>query len=277
MSSPDANDPDALDMEALLLQARAAVIRIKAELAPVLAERLTAGVLAELAARSAEARVTAPAEEAARIAAELTAVAERGALASAAVSSADVTARLDARVRAAACAEESEHLSALLRDAAARAAAARSEAAAARREAGRTAALSDEAAGAIENPLSSPLGEDTAAYAAFMVRSGMWMSDPRSPVARQLVTEMLGPSGVGAQLQRDAISAYLAGDPAALAAGGTDRLPDGRTVTHRPGRPPLVSQPRLSGDQAAAAMSAVPQVPGDALSRARSAASDVIS
>jgi len=140
----------------------------------------------------------------------------------------------------------------------ARANAARLSAVAARREADRTAALSAEAAEAIESPLSHPLGEATTAYQSFLVHSGLWLSDPKSALARSLLLELMGPSGVGAQVQKDAIAAYLAGDPAALAAGGVDRLPDGTTVTRRPGRPSIVGRPRLSGAQAQAIMDAVP-------------------
>lgn len=269
--------PDELDTRALFLQAQAATIRVKSELAPVYAFRLSQYIEAEVAAVLAERAVAEPTAETDRLRSELAGVSGRAQLASVKAGSADWSARVDAHAEVAACEQETANLSERLREAQARLSVARAAANVARREADCAASLSAEAADALGNPLSHPLARATQAYQSFLIHSGLWMSQPKSATARQLVTDLLGPTGVGGQVQRDAIAAYLAGDPVALAAGGTDTLPDGRTVTRRPGVPSIVGRPRMSGQQARSAMDAVPQVPGDAWERARSASRDVIS
>jgi hypothetical protein len=184
-----------------------------------------------------------PDAEVQRVKAEMKTVSERAALASRAVSSPDVSARLDARVDLAACGEELEALSLSLSDAQARAHAARTAARAARRDADRALSLTTEAAEALEQPLTHPLAEATEAHTAWFVHSGLWLTDPSSAVTHSLVKQLLGPTGVGEEVQRDAIAAYVAEDPSARRAGGVDRLPDGSSVAHAPGRPSLVSRP----------------------------------
>lgn len=266
---------DELDAAATILRARAAVIRIEAELKPLLVAGVAETVLAEILARDAEAACEAPDAEAARLRAELAEVSGRALSAAGSLESDDLSARLDARIAVAACAEEAEHLTGLLRKAQAGADSARLAASVARREAKRAAGSAAQVAAAIENPLTSDLGTATEAYRDWLVNSGMWLSDPRSEIARALITDLLGPSGVGREIQEEAIRAYLDGHPAALSAGGTDTLPSGSTVTHAPGRPSLVSRPRLSPAQAEAAMRPIPALPGDAYARAHAAGWDV--
>ena len=77
-----------------------------------------------------------------------------------------------------------------------------------------------------------------------------------------MLTQFLGPSGLGRQIQMHGIKAYLQGDPAARAVGGTDVTADGHTVTHSPGAPSLVTRnPRLSGQEAREAAVTIPEPP----------------
>lgn len=272
------NDPDALDVQAAILQAKSAMIRITGELAAIYAERLTAAVTAEAARVQAEADCAKPEARVERISLEVSEVEHRARLAASAIASPDVHNRLDARLRAAACQAELESLTAKLNEARADAATARTALRLAELEAERTKAATAEVMQAIENPLTSELGQSTTGYFRWFIGSGMYMSEPKSPITRALIEKMLGPSGIGAQVQKDAINAYLSGDPRALAAGGVDVTSDGHTVIRSPGAPPIVTRnPRMSGHQAAGSMDAVPQVPGDAWARAQSAAQGMIS
>jgi hypothetical protein len=60
-------------------------------------------------------------------------------------------------------------------------------------------------------------------------------------------------SGIGAELEKQAMEAYRAGDPAALAVGGnTHPWPDGTTLVAQPGKAPVVSTGQATRGQIAA-------------------------
>ncbi len=252
---------DAMDGEAMILQAKAAMIRITAELTPVFSARLTDAVAAEIERQNAEAARKVPASVAERISRELAEVESRAAQAAAAVRSHDVNDRISGRVQVAACEAERESLTAKLNAARGEAASAQTAFRLAELRVKHAYAMATAALDGMHNPLTSPVGQATEAYSRWLADSGMWRNDPTCSTARELVREYLGPSGIGREIQREAIAAYISGDPLALAAGGTDHLPSGSEVRHAPGIPPLVSGHRMSAHEAAEAAQPLPPAP----------------
>ena len=75
------------------------------------------------------------------------------------------------------------------------------------------------------SPASS--GRATAPHRQYLLGTGLWCGSD-SPEARQIIKDAATDSGIGAQLQEDAIRAYCAGDHRALGVGGTTSA--GRTA-----------------------------------------------
>ena|SRR5689334_9673579 len=89
------------------------------------------------------------------------------------------------------------------------------------------------------------------------------MGTPRLAGCPEPAHVLLAKSGIGAEIATQAIEAYRAGDPSALAAGGnTRRFDDGRTLIHEPGKPPVVYQGlAMSGELAALPPAALADTP----------------
>jgi hypothetical protein len=109
-------------------------------------------------------------------------------------------------------------------------------------------------------PFASDAGCATPPYKTFVGHSGLWIESD-SAVTRELVMGWLRRSGVGEEIERRAVEAYLAGNPALQAIGGTKRFPDGSTLINPPGAPPVVLHGQATpGDLATAPV--VPVTPG---------------
>jgi hypothetical protein len=112
-----------------------------------------------------------------------------------------------------------------------------------------------EAAG---DPFGHPRAQQTDAYGVRMFRifPEVLVAPPGPdsdwPGAVSAMKLALGMSGLGADLERNAIRAEAAGVPAARAVStGVKRLPSGQTVITEPGKPPVVYQGRAdAGDLA---------------------------
>jgi hypothetical protein len=114
---------------------------------------------------------------------------------------------------------------------------------------------------AIAFPFASPLGKATAPYVRWQLDTGTWFR-AGGATSRDIIMEALRQTGIGAQVERNAITAYLAGHPAALEAGGNiKRWGDGTTLTHTPDGVDIVTQGQATREQLAQ-VPAVPVVPG---------------
>ncbi len=110
---------------------------------------------------------------------------------------------------------------------------------------------------AAEFPFVSDIGKATGGYMRFMLATGSWFHST-GPEARAIVLEALRLTGIGAEVERNAIGAYISGDPAARSIGtSTKRWPDGTTLIHTPGGADIVT----TGRATAADLSAAPAVP----------------
>ena len=82
-------------------------------------------------------------------------------------------------------------------------------------------------------PFVTELGKATEPYRQYLLGTGTWYSS-RSQDARELVMKHLRSTNLGHELQVQAIQAYLAGHPDALAVGGNVKhFADGTTITTR--------------------------------------------
>jgi hypothetical protein len=111
---------------------------------------------------------------------------------------------------------------------------------------------------AAADPLGHRRARDTDGYGMRMARIFPEVlaagPGPDWPEAVAAMKAALRISGIGEQVQVEAIAAYAAGDPAARAIGtGAKRLPGGQTVITEPGKPPVVYQGRASAGELAAA------------------------
>jgi hypothetical protein len=78
---------------------------------------------------------------------------------------------------------------------------------------------------AIKYPFITDRGQGTEAWRTYLLRTGMW-NDQDSPVSRAIVDAYLRRTGYGETLERNAIRAYLAGDPRARSAGDVKHFGD---------------------------------------------------
>lgn len=114
---------------------------------------------------------------------------------------------------------------------------------------------------AIAFPFTSELGKATEPYRQYLLGTGTWYSS-RSQDARELVMKHLRSTNLGHELQVQAIQAYLAGHPDALAVGGNvKRFADGTTITHPANGPDIVTGAQPT-PESLAAVPGVPQTPG---------------
>ena len=113
---------------------------------------------------------------------------------------------------------------------------------------------------AIKVPFASGLGMATRAYLRYLRATGGWLGES-SPEAEKIARAHLKESGLGRRVQEDAINAYLDGDPDALRVGHTKTWPDGTSMLHRAGQPPVVYQGRATPQDLASAP-VVNTVPG---------------
>jgi hypothetical protein len=233
------------------LEAEADSLLIGADLSDA-AREILADLEKTQAARDAAAEAITPVREVVdRLRAELADCEQRAGNAATVINDdMDLTARIEARSLKAAFAEETaaltdrirvierEALSPLQQDLAAAHAAER--------------LVNGEAAdimAAAEDPFTHPRARQTSGWAMRMSRR--WGEvlltgdehDPGWKDARVSLMAALRASGIGEAIEKQAIEAYRAGDPAALAVGGnTHRWPDGTTLVSQPGQPPVVSQ-----------------------------------
>jgi hypothetical protein len=127
---------------------------------------------------------------------------------------------------------------------------------------------------AIELPFATGLGMATGPYARYLRATGEWLGE-NSPEAEKIARAHLEESGYGRRLQEDAINAYLDGDPAARQIGHTKTWPDGTSMIHRDGQPPVVFQGRVTAQDLAhgPVVNPVPGPPGaDVIGGLRNAA-----
>ena len=140
---------------------------------------------------------------------------------------------------------------------------------------------------AIAEPWATERGRNTDAYRVFSLRSGLW-AESDGPVARGIVDTYLR-RGYGAQLERNAIKAYLAGDPRARSAGDVKHFGDHTlintgdvpVVAHgaaQPGwdsnRPPVPQQAPTGEQVMSGARTGVGQMPASTVTKARTASVD---
>jgi hypothetical protein len=163
--------------------------------------------------------------------------------------------RLHGRITRAACAEESSELRARIAEAERDAGPFRAAVATASRELSVTQGLVSHYEDGLADPFGSDAGRSTSGYYLAQLLSGGWKDSPRSAVSRSIIWDVVGPSGVAAELQRDAIVAYISGDPAARDLGEVQRLESGTTLTRLADGTVITSRPRLSPQQAAEATS----------------------
>ena len=113
---------------------------------------------------------------------------------------------------------------------------------------------------AIKAPFATGLGMATGPYMRYLRATGVWLGES-SPEAEKIARAHLKESGLGRRVQEDAINAYLDGDPDAQRVGHTKTWPDGTSMLHRAGQPPVVYQGRATPQDLAAAP-VVHTVPG---------------
>jgi len=248
--------------QARALVNEAAVMLITADLS---AEAATAAeqLAAARADREAAEQAIAPVQDTlAQLEAELTDCQQRAANINTVISDdMDLTARIEARSLKAAFAGETADLKArmtMIRQ---------TMLAPLGAELGRARAAEDKASieatalvNAADDPLSHPRARRTEGYTIWMAHRALEVlatGEPRHPdwpAARSQLMAVLRSSGIGAEVEKRAIEAYRAGDPAALAvAGTTQHLANGQTVIAEPGKPPVVYDGRATRQQLAAA------------------------
>ena len=198
-----------LDAQAMVMQAQAAMIRIKLELVPLITARMTDAIMAESERQQAEAATQPPVAAAERLSLELAELDSIARRADIALCSPDVLEKVRGVERAAACEAVRAELAGKLDDARARVAAARTAKRHAEIRAEVAQAAVARAVDGLRSPLTSDAGVSTEAYKDWMISSGMWRNDPRSDISRELIQDMAVASGIAAQMQRDAIMAYL--------------------------------------------------------------------
>jgi hypothetical protein len=106
---------------------------------------------------------------------------------------------------------------------------------------------------AVKAPFLAEAGTRTPQWVPYQLYTGFWFHDLSSATSKAILLKALKDSGLGAEIERRAIEAYRAGDPAAVAVGGnTTRLPDGDTVITSPDGPPVVYHGRATPAEVAA-------------------------
>jgi hypothetical protein len=135
----------------------------------------------------------------------------------------------------------------------------------AQRDADRAASAAAGLEAASEAPFTHPRATRTLGYQVWLghhvmeILSGGDERHPGWPEAKRQAMSMLAASGLGQFIERRAILAERAGDPAAKAiAGSTQHLASGQTVISEPGRPAVVYE---SGRATAAQLREAPAAP----------------
>ena len=116
---------------------------------------------------------------------------------------------------------------------------------------------------AITEPFAHQRGMGTEAFRVFSLRTGLW-HESDGPIGRGIVDSYLRRTGYGETIERRAIAAYIAGDPAARQAGDTKTWADGTSLIRTQDGPPIVMNGRARPEDLAAA----PPVPSPAPSGA---------
>ena len=185
-------------------------------------------------------------ELAARLQGELEACQRHAAGLQAASDDDDVAARIRARSDRAAVAEESEAIRLRLESAHRAAEPAENAARQADHDLARTRADLASLDRGIKEPWATERGRDTAAYRVLALRTGLW-AESDGPTARAIVDSYLR-RGYGAQLERNAIAAYQAGQ--VRDAGDTKTWPNGQALINTGDVPVVVNGQAQPGDLA---------------------------
>jgi tetratricopeptide (TPR) repeat protein len=237
--------------EAADLAAEADVMLLRADLADAAAKILGDLEQKEAATAAAREALTEPLATLAGLEAELAECQRRaGNIATVIGDDMDMAARVEARSLRLAFAEEGEHLAAKVTDYR-NTAVAPLQAGLRAAEDGETLArqLASYVVEADADPLHHELGRAMPSYALRMARR--WgetiitgnAKDPEYAEAIQWLKTALRTSGVGEQVQVDAIQAWLAGDPVARSVNpGTKTWPDGTKLIASPDGPPVVTR-----------------------------------
>jgi hypothetical protein len=237
--------------EAADLAAEADVMLLRADLADAAAKILGDLEAKEAATAAAREALTGPLARLAGLEAELAECQRRAAnITTVITDDMDMAARVEARSLRLAFAEEGEHLAAKVTE--------YRNTAVAPLQAGLRAAedaetlaqqLANYVLEADADPLHHELGQAMPSYALRMARR--WgetviagdKEDPEYGEAVKWLKTALRVSGVGEQVQVDAIQAWLAGDPAARSVNpGTKTWPDGTKLITSPDGPPIVTR-----------------------------------
>ena len=250
------SDPSGLtlDEHAAILEALAIVLQVcqGAARRTLEAERPAADAyVAWTAERAAERRTAAqPGNEVvAALQAELDDAVAYGAGLQAAAGTDDVRARIRARAERASADAVMEEIRARITDAQRRSDPYTDAARQAEQDHQRARADLDDLDHAIRFPFITNRGQATPAWSTYLRRTGM-VFDQDSPAARTIIRGFLERTGMGAELEGHAIAAYLAGDPAARAAGDTKTWAGGITsLVRNADGPPVVMNGRATPEQ----------------------------
>lgn len=232
VSADQANNPTGLTLEehSTILDAMTVVLAVTQEAArrTLQAERPALEAEVTLAEQRASEALTAAEpgrETVARLEAELEACQQRAAELQAASDDDDLSVRLDARTWRLAVEQETEALQGRLQRAHRAADPAANTLRQAENDLNRARAELASLDAAIELPFAHPRGQATEAHRVYSLRTGLW-AESDGETARSIVDDYLRRSGYGADLERNAIRAYLAGDPRARSAGDVKHFAD---------------------------------------------------
>jgi hypothetical protein len=242
-SDPDLPDPEtglslADEASIMLLQAQVMMVclkgarRVLSAQEPAVAARLEAAV-GEL--KEAEAALVPAHEKAAALQAELAEVQAMAAAAGLAGDDAPLADRLKARAEKTALADEAEALEQRIAIVHRISDPAELRKITADREVKSARADLKDLGEAIAFPFDHPRGMATAAHEAYLLKTGLWY-EVGGPDARDILRKALRSTGLGAEVERNAIAAFTAGVREAVQAGGnTKRWRDGTAMHVPPG------------------------------------------